>query len=313
MSKKKLTIVGAGNVGSAVARAATIRQIGDVVLIDVVQGRAEGKALDLSQASGARSFDCNIIGTTDWQQTAGSDLVIITSGLTRSVGMTRDDLLVSNCDIVKSVCKKVAKFSPDSIVIVVCNPLDAMVAVAESVLGFSKNRVMGMAGTLDAARFACFISQELGVSCGDIDAIVLGGHGETMLPLPRYTSVAGIPLTELLTKEKIDQLIDRTRDAGRELIALLGYSAYYAAGDAVVVMAEAILGDQKKLITCCAWCQKEYGLDGFFAGVPVILGANGIERIIELDLNSCEMQAFQVSVDHVKCLTSRIDHAIKNS
>lgn len=302
ISRKKVTIVGAGNVGGSCGREILSKGLADVVLLDVVDGRAEGKALDLSHSLAVNPFGCNVIGTVDWEETADSDIVVITSGVRRTAEMKRDELFEKNSGIITSVCEKVSKYSPDSIVIVVSNPLNAMVSVASRVLGFPENRVMGMAGVLDSARFAYFISQELNVCINDINVTVLGDHGDSMLPLGRYCSVAGIPLTELLDDTDIDLVVERTRYCGAQLIDLLGHSAYFAAGASVCKMIESILNDQKRIVTCCAWCDDKYGLDGMFAGVPVILGGGGVEQVVELNLNSEEEKAFRASVMHSKSI-----------
>jgi malate dehydrogenase len=307
MLRNKITIVGAGNVGATAAYIAATRQLGDIVLLDIVKGLAEGKALDIAEASPVQLYDCDIIGTTDWEQTADSNIVIVTSGLPRKPGMSRDDLLAKNVQIVKDVSKKTAEYSPDSIVIVVCNPLDAMVYTAAKVTGFDKKKIMGMAGALDSARFSYFLAQELSVSIEDIKCVLMGGHGDDMVPLPRFTSVGGIPVTELLDEEKIDELIDRTRNGGIEIVNLLGYSAFYAPAAGTVKMAEAILKDKKTVMSCCAYCDSEYGAGGYFVGVPVIIGKDGIEKIIELDLNDSERNLFKKSLAHVRQLTAKVD------
>ncbi len=310
MATDKITIVGAGNVGATTAYIAATKQLGDIVLLDIVQGLPEGKALDIAQAGPVQLYNSDIIGTTDWKKTADSNIVIITSGLPRKPGMSRDDLLAKNVQIVKDVSKKTAEFSPNSIVIVVCNPLDAMVYTAANVTGFAKNKVMGMAGALDSARFSYFLAKELGVSVEDISTVLMGGHGDDMVPLPRFTSVSGIPITELLDESKIAELIDRTRKGGIEIVNLLGYSAYYAPAAGTVKMAEAILKDKKTVISCCAYCDTEYGAGGYFVGVPAILGKEGAEKIIQLDLNDSERTQFQKSLDHVKQLVAKVDNIL---
>jgi len=307
MARDKITIVGAGNVGATAAYIAATKQLGDIILLDVVEGLAEGKALDIAQASSIQLCDSNIVGTTDWEKTVDSNIVIITSGLPRKPGMSRDDLLAKNVQIVKEVSQKITKFSPDSIVIVVSNPLDAMVYTAAKVTGFAKNKVMGMAGALDSARFSYFLAQELGTSVEDIKCVLMGSHGDEMVPLPKFTCVSGIPITELLGEDKIAELIERTRKGGTEVVNLLGYSAYYAPAAGTVKMAEAILKDKKSVICCCAYCDSEYGVGGYFVGVPVVLGKDGVEKIIELDLNQSEQVLFEKSLDHVKQLTTNVD------
>ena len=307
MVRNKITIVGAGNVGATTAHIAATRELGDIVLVDIVEGLAEGKALDIAEAGPVQMFDSTITGTTDWQKTAGSNIVIITSGLPRKPGMSRDDLLAKNVQIVKDVSQQIAVFSPESIVIVVCNPLDAMVHAAAKVTGFTRNKVMGMAGALDSARFTYFLACELGVSVKDIKCVLMGGHGDDMVPLPRFSTVKGTPVTELLNVETIDKLIERTRNGGIEIVNLLGYSAYYAPAAGAVIMAETILKDKKAEIPCCAYCDTEYNAGGFFVGVPAILGNNGVEKVIELDLNQQENELFRKSLAYVKQLAEQVD------
>jgi malate dehydrogenase len=307
MARAKITIVGAGNVGATTAHIAATRQLGDIVLLDIVEGLAEGKALDIAQAGPVQLYDSLITGTQDWQKTKDSHLVIITSGLPRKPGMSRDDLLAKNVKIVKDVSQQIAKHSPDSIVIVVCNPLDAMVYAASKVTGFAKNKVMGMAGELDSARFSYFLATELGVSVKNIKCVLMGGHGDDMVPLPRFTTISGKSVTELLDKAKLDELIERTRKGGIEIVNLLGYSAYYAPAAGAVKMAEAILKDKKTEVSCCAYCDSEYDAGGYFVGVPVVLSKNGVEKIIELDLNDSERAQFQKSLAHVKHLAEQVD------
>lgn len=307
MGRRKITIVGAGNVGATVAYIAANKSFGDIVLLDIVEGLAEGKALDISQAGGVQAFAGSVTGTMDWERTAESDIVIVTSGLPRKPGMSRDDLLAKNVEIVKSVSEQIARYSPAAFVIVVCNPLDAMVYTAAKVTGFSSSKVMGMAGALDSARFAYFIADELGVSTGDVSGVLMGGHGDSMVPLPRYTSVAGIPIGELMPSEKIEELVERTRKGGIEIVNLMGTSAYYAPAAGVVKMAESILRDNKNVMSCCAYCQGQYGVEGLHVGVPAVLGVDGVEKILEFELNECEKKAFQESVAHVKELVGKVD------
>jgi malate dehydrogenase len=307
VARKKITVVGAGNVGATTGYILAAKDLGDVVLIDIVEGLAQGKALDIAQAGGVYPFASAITGSTDWGKTADSDIVIITSGMPRKPGMSRDDLLAKNTDIVKSVTSQAVKYSPNAFIIVVCNPLDAMVYAAAKVSGFAKNKVMGMAGALDSARFAHFIAAELGVSIADVNGVLMGGHGDDMVPLPRFTTVAGVPLNELMAAEKIAELIKRTRKGGIEIVNLLGYSAYYAPAAGTVKMAEAIIKDKKTVMSCCAHCGSEYTVGGAFVGVPVVLGASGVEKIVELDLNQAEKEAFDKSVAHVKNLVTKVD------
>ena len=310
MARNKITIVGAGNVGASTAHIAATRQIGDIVLIDIVEGFAEGKALDIAEAAPVQLYDSHIVGTRDWKETAGSDITIITSGLPRKPGMSRDDLLAKNTQIVRDVSQKIAHYSPGSFVIVVCNPLDAMVYAAATVTGFAKNRVMGMAGALDSARFCCFLGLELGVSVEDIKCVLMGGHGDDMVPLPRFTSVGGIPIAELLDEDTLATLIARTRKGGIEIVNLLGSSAYYAPAAGAVKMADAILRDKKTLLSCCAYCDGEYGVGGYFVGVPAVLGAKGVEKVIELDLDHSEQAQFRQSLTHVKQLAAKVDELL---
>lgn len=307
MARAKITIVGAGNVGATTAHIAATRQLGDIVLLDIVEGLAEGKALDIAEAGPVQLYDSFITGTGDWEQTADSSIVIITSGLPRKPGMSRDDLLAKNVQIVKDVSQQIVKHSPDSSIIVVCNPLDAMVYAASKVTGFDKNKVMGMAGELDSARFSYFLASELGASVKDIKCILMGGHGDDMVPLPRFTSISGKHVTELLDKAKLDELIERTRKGGIEIVNLLGYSAYYAPAAGAVKMADAILTDKKAVISCCAFCDNEYNAGGYYVGVPAVLGKEGVEKIIELDLNDSELAQFKKSLDHVKQLAEQVD------
>ena len=310
MSNNKITIVGAGNVGATTAHIAAGRKLGDIVLIDIVKGLAEGKALDMAEAGPVQGYNGKITGTMDWAQAQGSNIVVITSGLARKPGMSRDDLLAKNVQIVKEVSQNVVKYCPDAIVIVVSNPLDAMVYTAAKVTGFAKKRILGMAGVLDAARFCCFVSMELGVSSEDIRGILMGGHGDDMVPLPRFTTVAGVPITELLDGATINRLVERARKGGIEIVDLLGSSAYYAPAAGVVKMAEAIVNDSKALMPCSVFCQKEYSVGGYFVGVPAILGKDGVEKIVELKLNSDERAEFEKSVSHVKELAAKVDQLL---
>jgi malate dehydrogenase len=307
MARDRITIVGAGKVGATTAHIAATRHLGDIVLLDIVEGLAEGKALDIAEASSLQLSDSVISGTCDWEKTADSNIVIITSGVPRGPGMSRDDLLTKNVQIVKDVSEQIARHCPESIIIVVCNPLDAMVYTVAKVTGFARNKVMGMAGALDSARFSYFLASELGVNVEDIKCVLMGGHGDDMVPLPRFTSISGIPITELLDEDKIAELIERTRKGGIEIVNLLGYSAYYAPAAGVVKMAEAILKDNKTVMSCCAYCDSEYNAGGSFVGVPVVLGKNGIEKILELDLSESEQAQFEKSLAHVKQLAQQVD------
>ena len=310
MDRNKITVVGAGRVGATTTHIAAAKQLGDIVLLDIVDGLAQGKSLDLAQAGAIQLYDYQIVGTQDWAKSVDSDIVIVTSGLPRRPGMVRDDLLAKNVQIVKDVSKKIARYCPGSIIVVVCNPLDAMVYTAAKVSGFAKNKVVGMAGALDSARFSYFLASELDVSVEDIKAVLMGGHGDDMVPLPRFSSVAGIPVTELLDEQKITRLIERTRKGGTEIVNLLGYGAYYAPAAGVVKMTEAILKDKETVLSCCAYCNREYGVGGHFVGVPVVLGKTGVEKIIELDLNESERAQFEKSLAHVKQLAAKVDRLL---
>jgi malate dehydrogenase len=306
MAKDKITVVGAGNVGATTAHIAATRHLGEVVLVDIVEGLAEGKALDMAEASGVFFSEQAVVGTTDWAAADGSDVVIVTSGVPRKPGMSRDDLLATNAGIVKAVSEQIVARAPDAVVIVVCNPLDAMVHVAAEVTGFPKRRVVGMAGALDAARYTYFLASETGLSVEDIQCVLMGGHGDDMVPLPRFTSARGIPITHLLDRTKIDEIIERTRKGGIEVVNLLGYSAYYAPAAGAVKMAESILRDRKNVFSCCAYCDEQYGVGGCFVGVPAVLGGMGVERIIELDLDTSERAQFEASLRHVRELVAKV-------
>ena len=302
--RRKVTVVGAGNVGSTAAMRLAERELADVILVDVLEGIPAGKALDLTQAAPIEDHDCRIVGCTDdYSDAKDSDIVIITAGIPRKPGMSRDDLLSTNMNIMKTVVKAVAAAAPKAILIIVSNPLDAMCHVAYDVSGFPKNRVVGMAGVLDSARFRAFIAMELNVSVENIHAFVLGGHGDTMVPVSRYSTVAGIPITELLPQERIQAIEQRTRDGGAEIVGLLKTgSAYYAPASAAVEMAEVILKDKKKILPCAAYLEGEYGIQNLFIGVPVKLGTGGIEQIVEIKLNEEEQKALNHSAEAVRKL-----------
>jgi len=301
---KKATVIGAGQVGATAAMRLAEKELADVVLIDVIDGVPAGKALDLMEAAPVEKHDATIIGATnDYSAAKDSDVVIITAGIPRKPGMSRDDLLTTNMGIMRSVTEQVAAVAPDSILIIVSNPLDAMCHIAYETSGFPKNRVIGMAGVLDSARFRSFISVELDVSVENTHAFVLGGHGDTMVPLPRYSTVAGIPITELMTPERIEALVDRTRNGGAEIVGLLKTgSAYYAPSASAVEMAEAILKDKKKILPCAAMLSGEYGINDLYIGVPVKLGKEGVEEIIEIKLTDEESKALNNSADAVRTL-----------
>ena len=305
----KVTVVGAGNVGATCADAVARWELAnEVVLLDIKEGVAEGKALDIWQTAPINLFDSRVIGSTnDYAKTAHSDVVVITSGLPRKPGMSRDDLIATNAAIVKSVTENVVKHSPNAIVIVVSNPLDVMTYCAYITSKLPSSKVFGMAGILDTARYRAFLATELNVSPKDIQAVLMGGHGDTMVPLPRYTTVGGIPVTELISKEKLDAIVDRTKKGGGEIVNLLGTSAWYAPGTAAAQMVEAIVRDQKRVFPCCVWLQGEYGLKDIYLGAPVILGRNGVERIIELKLNKEEMELCHASAKSVKEVMDVLD------
>ncbi|GIW47120.1 MAG: malate dehydrogenase [Deltaproteobacteria bacterium] len=307
MSRPKISIIGAGNVGASVAFKLAELELGDIVLVDIIEGMPQGKALDLLEMGPISGYDLKIVGTNSYDETEGSDIVVITSGIPRKPGMSRDDLLSTNAKIVKEVTERVVAKSPDSILILVTNPLDAMVYVAYKVSGFPKERVMGMAGVLDSARFRTFIAMELGVSVENIHAFVLGGHGDDMVPLARYTTVAGVPITELLPKERIDALIQRTRDGGAEIVKLLKTgSAFYAPAASTVEMVESILKDKKKILPCCVLANGEFGIKDTFVGLPVKLGRKGVEGIFEIKLTPEELDALHSSANHVRELCKRV-------
>ncbi len=306
----KVTVVGAGNVGATCADVLAHREIAnEIVLLDIKDGFAEGKALDIWQTAPINLYDSKTIGVTnDYARTAGSEVVVITSGLPRKPGMSRDDLIATNAGIVKSVTEQVIKHSPNAIIIVVSNPLDVMTYQAYLTAKIPSSRVFGMAGILDTARYRAFLATELGVSPKDIQAVLMGGHGDTMVPLPRYTTVGGIPVTELISEDKLNAIVDRTKVGGGEIVKLLGTSAWYAPGAAAAQMVEAIVRDQRKVVPVCAWLQGEYGLKDIYLGVPVILGKNGIERIIELQLNDAEKQLLTESAGHVREVMAVLDN-----
>jgi malate dehydrogenase len=307
MARHKVTVVGAGNVGATAAQRIAEAGLADVVLVDIVEGLPQGKGLDLAEAAPVVGHDARVLGTNDYADTAGSAIVVVTSGLARQPGMSRDDLLAKNAGIVRSVVEQAVAHSPGAILVIVTNPLDAMCHVAMQASGFPRERVIGMAGVLDSARFRTFIAQELGVSVADTHAFVLGGHGDTMVPLPRYSTVAGIPITELMSEERVQALVERTAHGGAEVVALLKTgSAYYAPAAATFEMVEAILLDRKRVLPCATYLQGEYGLDGLFVGVPVVLGAGGMERIIEIDLTDAEAAALQRSAAAVRELADKI-------
>lgn len=314
MRRAKISIVGAGNVGATAAHWAASKELGDIVLVDIPEindpkeagkkianTQPAGKALDLYESSPIEGFDARIIGTTSYEATAGSDVAIVTAGVPRKPGMSRDDLISINTGIVKSVAENIARYSPNAVMIIVSNPLDAMVYVAWKASGFPTKRIIGQAGVLDTARYRSFLAQEIGCSVEDVQALLLGGHGDDMVPLSRYTFAGGIPITQLVAKDRLEQIITRARNGGAEIVNLLKTgSAYYAPAAATIQMAEAIIRDKKRILPCAAYCDKEYGVGGYFVGVPCVLGTEGVERVLEIELDENERKMFQTSVDHVK-------------
>ncbi|MCH2115168.1 MAG: malate dehydrogenase [Pirellulales bacterium] len=307
MRRAKISIVGAGNVGATTAHWCAAAELGDIVLVDIpaTGDMSAGKALDLMQSSPVMGFDAHVTGTTSYDKTAGSDVVVITAGIPRKPGMSRDDLLATNAKIMASVCEQIKKTSAHAVVIVVSNPLDAMVQKAKQVTGFPPERVIGQAGILDTARYRTFLAMELGVSVEDVSALLMGGHGDTMVPIPSCTCVGGIPVTQLIDPRRLEEIVDRTRNGGAEIVSLLKTgSAFYAPAAATAQMVEAIVRDKKRLLPCAAYCDKEYGVGGYYVGVPAILGSAGVERIIELKLSDTEKSAFDKSVCAVKELVA---------
>jgi malate dehydrogenase len=307
MSHPLVTVIGAGNVGATTAQRIAEAGLADIVLVDIVEGLPQGKALDLAEAAPVVGHDMRVRGTNDYADTAGSDVIVVTSGLARQPGMSRDDLMARNAGIVRSVVTAAVEHSPEAILVVVTNPLDAMCHVAYDASGFPAERVIGMAGVLDSARFRTFIAEELGVSVTNTHAFVLGGHGDTMVPLPRYSTVGGVPITELLTAARIEALVQRTRDGGAEIVGLLkSGSAFYAPAASTAQMVDAILNDRHMILPCAALLQGQYGVDGLFVGVPVRLGRSGIEQIVEIDLTPAEQEAFDASAGAVRTLVDTL-------
>ncbi len=320
MRRAKISIIGAGNVGATAAHWAAAKELGDIVLLDIPElpdpkdptkkvpnTAPAGKALDLYESSPIEGFDSKISGVTSYEATQGSDVVIVTAGMPRKPGMSRDDLIAINTGIVKIVAENVAKNSPNAVMIVVSNPLDAMVYVAWKVSGFPTNKVIGQAGVLDTARYRSFLAAEIGCSVEDVQALLLGGHGDDMVPLPRYTFAGGIPITQLVKPDRLAEIVQRTRDGGAEIVKLLKTgSAYYAPAAATVQMAESIIRDKKRILPCAAYCEKEYNVGGYFVGVPAVLGTEGVERVIEIELDDAERKMFQTSVEHVKELVKTV-------
>ena len=316
MRRAKISVIGAGNVGATTAHWCASNELGDIVLLDIpaAEDMPKGKALDLMQSSPIMGFDSSIQGTTDYADTANSDVVVITAGIARKPGMSRDDLLSTNAKIVSSVAEQVAATSPDSVIIVVSNPLDAMVQQVQKVCGFPHRRVIGQAGVLDTARYRTFLAMELGVSVEDVAALLMGGHGDTMVPMPSCTSIGGVPVTRLLSKERLDEIVDRARKGGAEIVGLLKTgSAYYAPAAATAQMVEAIVKDKRRMIPCAAYCDSEYGVGGYYVGVPVVLGGTGVETVVELELEPQEKADFKNSVDAVQELVATMDQLMASS
>ena len=302
MRRAKITIIGGGNVGASCALWAASKELGDIVVLDIpaVADTVKGKMLDLAQCGPVERFDAAILGTADYADTAGSDVIVVTAGLPRKPGMSRDDLIQTNVKIVRTVAAQAAEHSPDAVMIVVSNPLDAMVYTAWKASGFPTERIIGQAGCLDVARFRAFIAMELGVSVEDIQALLLGGHGDDMVPLPRYTSVHGVPISNLLPAETINRCVERAKGGGGEIVKLMGTSAYYAPASGTIMMVESIIRDKKRILPCAAYCDTQYGVGGYFVGVPCVLGAGGMEKVIEVELDSSESALMDESISHVK-------------
>ena len=308
MARKKIALIGAGNIGGTLAHLCVLKGLGDVVLFDVIDGLPQGKALDMLEAGPIEGYDANITGTTSYADIADADVCIVTAGVARKPGMSRDDLLGINCKIMSDVSSNIKQYAPDSLVIVITNPLDAMVTLTKRVTGFPKNRVVGQAGVLDSARYRTFIAQELGVSVQNVTAMVLGGHGDDMVPVRSYCQVGGIPVEKLISAARLEKIEQRTRQAGGEIVALLKTgSAFYSPASAAVQMAAAYLQDRKQILPCAAYLEGEYGIDGVYFGVPVSIGAGGVERVIEVDLSDKEKQEMEVSVGHVHELVTAMD------
>ncbi len=307
MARPKIALIGGGQIGGTLALLAAQRELGDVVLFDVVEGMPQGKALDIMESRPVDGYDVDLVGTNDYKDIRGADVVIVTAGFPRKPGMSRDDLLKMNIDIMKTVATNVKEHASKAFVIVISNPLDAMVFAMKRITGFPRERVVGMAGVLDSARFRTFVAMELGVSVEDVTAFVLGGHGDEMVPLPRYCTVAGIPLPDLMSQEQIDRIVKRTRFAGGEIVELLKTgSAFYSPAAAAIAMAESYLKDKKRVLACAAYLEGEYGVDGLYVGVPVVIGKGGVERVIEIKLGAEERKLFDASVDHVRSLLSSL-------
>jgi malate dehydrogenase len=308
MARNKIALIGGGNIGGVLAQEAAYRELGDIVIFDVVDGLPQGKALDMAEGAPVLGADASIEGTNDYADIAGADVVIITAGLARKPGMSRDDLLAKNLGIMKQVAAGVRDHVPDAFVIVISNPLDAMVYTFKEISGFPKNRVVGMAGILDSARFRAFVAWELGVSVEDVTALVLGGHGDTMVPLIRYCTVAGVPVEQFISADRLDEIVSRTKGAGGEVVGLLKTgSAFVSPALSAIEMAEAFLRDKKRVLACACLLEGEYGVDGLYVGVPCVLGAGGVERVLEVEMAAEERKLFDASVDHVRTLVKQIE------
>lgn len=311
MARKKIALIGAGNIGGTLAHLCALKQLGDVILYDVIDGLPQGKALDLLEAGPIEGYDVNVIGTTNYADIADADVCIVTAGVARKPGMSRDDLLGVNCKIMREVSENIATYAPRAFVIVVTNPLDAMVTLAKRVTGFPKQQVVGQAGVLDSSRYRTFIAQELKVSVQNVTAMVLGGHGDDMVPVRSYCQVAGIPVERLISAQRLDEIEQRVRQAGGEIVALLKTgSAFYSPASAAIQMAEAYLYDKKQILPCAAYLEGEYGIEGVYFGVPVQIGAGGVERVIELELSAKEKRELEVSVSHVRELVAAMDRVL---
>src|SRR5215470_6113987 len=314
MARKKIALIGAGNIGGTLAHLCALKQLGDVVLFDVIDGLPQGKALDILEAGPIEGYDVNLSGTTKYDDIQGADVCIVTAGVARKPGMSRDDLLGINCKVMRDVSESIAKYAPNAFVIVITYPLDAMVTLCKRLTGFPKNRVVGQAGVLDSSRYRTFIAQELNVSVQNVAAMVLGGHGDDMVPVRSYCNVAGTPIERLISAQRLEEIEKRTRQAGGEIVALLKTgSAFYSPASAAIQMAEAYLFDKKQVLPCAAYLEGEYGINGVYFGVPVQIGAGGIERVIELDLSEKEKQEMQVSVSHVQELVTAMDKVLAAS
>jgi malate dehydrogenase len=314
MKRPKIALIGSGNIGGTLAHLIMMKELGDVVMFDITEGIPQGKSLDIAQSAAPEKADCNLIGTNSYESIAGSDVVIVTAGFPRMPGMSRDDLLNKNASVIKQVAEGIKKHAPDSFVIVVTNPLDAMVYVMQKETGFDPKKVVGMAGVLDSSRFSHFLAEEFNVSIEDVTSFVLGGHGDTMVPLVRYSTVAGIPVPDLVkmgwsTEDRVEKIVDRTRKGGGEIVSLLKTgSAYYAPAASAIAMAESYIKDKKRVLPCAAFLSGEYGVDNMYVGVPVIIGAAGVEKIVEIELNKSEKEEFDNSVNSVESLISALNY-----